>query len=321
MAGCWFVFEPMGLALSSLAWAFLAFADYVVVFVVIMSWFSSKTPRFAALPISDGGLVVFGLYQFLIFLTWFSHLQAATTDPGTITVNDAPEDFKNPKFCQTCETHTQQRSWKPPRAHHCKVCNRCIFRMDHHCPWVNNCVGLSNQKLFILFLIYTCASSVTTLLLLLISVIAWFLTQSSFAEAETPPAFALICGGMLIVECIAALMFVSDFLTEQIESITTNSTLVETYQRTRGAKMTFQEHLNIIFGDNKWLWPIPIPSHRTPDYLERAIPENAGDEIEEIAPDDADSLGIGGRESTTSSIPAGSRVQKRPGGRWQTKDE
>jgi hypothetical protein len=52
------------------------------------------------------------------------------------------------RFCFSC------KALKPDRCHHCSVCRKCVLKMDHHCPWVGNCVGWHNYKFFILFLFW-----------------------------------------------------------------------------------------------------------------------------------------------------------------------
>uniref|UniRef100_A0A8C3X235 Palmitoyltransferase n=1 Tax=Catagonus wagneri TaxID=51154 RepID=A0A8C3X235_9CETA len=41
---------------------------------------------------------------------------------------------------------------RPARAWHCRICGICVRRMDHHCVWINSCVGESNHQAFILAL-------------------------------------------------------------------------------------------------------------------------------------------------------------------------
>lgn len=52
------------------------------------------------------------------------------------------------RYCDKCV------QIKPDRCHHCSVCGVCVLKLDHHCPWVNNCVAFTNYKFFILFLGY-----------------------------------------------------------------------------------------------------------------------------------------------------------------------
>lgn len=88
----------------------------------------------------------------LDFLALILHMCLACRDPGHIR-NDRIdfmkllEAFEPQSLCPECNVIRSGRS------RHCIICQRCIDRYDHHCPWINNCVGIKNHNLFMVYLI------------------------------------------------------------------------------------------------------------------------------------------------------------------------
>lgn len=54
--------------------------------------------------------------------------------------------FDEANFCVHCMVR------RPLRSKHCRRCNRCVAKEDHHCPWVDNCVANNNHRHFVLYI-------------------------------------------------------------------------------------------------------------------------------------------------------------------------
>jgi len=129
------------------------------------------------------GMLHFFMVMIPVFLLYVSYLRAMFSCPGYVPdksewtddleqadgevqtlVPQAYELKQNGerRRCQKCPVP----KYKPDRAHHCRICQTCVLRMDHHCPWIYNCVGYHNHKYFFLLLFYcsiSCAAVALTM--------------------------------------------------------------------------------------------------------------------------------------------------------------
>jgi palmitoyltransferase len=121
-------------------------------------------------------------FNSLVLCIWICYFRACTTNPGNVPSGWIPQASSHGVTQeQTSEASRVRSRWcrkcevlKPPRTHHCKTCGRsvslmsfrnfadprerCIPKMDHHCPWTNNCVSHFTFPHFLRFLSYAVAS-------------------------------------------------------------------------------------------------------------------------------------------------------------------
>lgn len=129
---------PLSIYLSTKAWFYFTWLIYVA-------------------PVTPFFLTIFFLASSL--LLWYCFIKSWLGDAGVVNTSQqlqfrtilelaeqGPGSFEPSSFCSACLVR------RPLRSKHCAVCNYCVARFDHHCPWVANCIGAKNHKHFIGFL-------------------------------------------------------------------------------------------------------------------------------------------------------------------------
>ncbi|KAI6222109.1 Palmitoyltransferase [Aphelenchoides besseyi] len=283
-----------GLLCTLLVYFCMCYANYAVIFWMVLPTFTSFYSFFH--------ITSFAILSFLAIL---SHLRTMLTDPGVVPIcrnADNPQkreqaddeddydsgsdyDFVTRKkhfvgedwtICSRCE------SYRPPRAHHCRICKRCIRKMDHHCPWVNNCVGEFNQKYFLQFVFYV---GILALYAVGIVVLSWIYHDENSTTGQNGPNgelarhYKVIHTVCLSIEASLLGLFVLAVSCDQLQAIFNDETIIEAIQRRTINRRRQLRHgkwalLRAVCGERHWsLWALPCFSltHRR-DFVHFAKP-------------------------------------------------
>nr|XP_043622165.1 probable protein S-acyltransferase 12 [Erigeron canadensis] len=222
---------------------------------------------------SVGFVVIIIVFHLLLVLLTWSYIMVVTHDPGSVPENWKPTSEENLEagpdtsdstsmdvlesrqalsYCRNC------RNGKPPRCHHCSVCQRCVLKMDHHCVWVVNCVGARNYKYFLLFLLYTFLETTMNTIVLLPSFLKFF--KEAKGRSTSPSDLALTF--LTFVLNLAFALSLLCFIIMHASLLSSNTTSVEVYEKKGvvrwkydlGRKKNFEQ----VFGTTKALWLLPV---------------------------------------------------------------
>mmetsp|Transcript_36533 Transcript_36533/g.91592 ORF Transcript_36533/g.91592 Transcript_36533/m.91592 type:complete len:311 (-) Transcript_36533:11-943(-) len=164
----------------------------------------------------------------------------------TATARPAPTNV-----CQRCRGMR-----RPERSHHCSMCGRCVMKMDHHCPWINNCVGLRNQKFFVLFL-----ASTALLCTVGLARAAQTLIRTDWSDLHARSIHTLV----LAVLAAMFLLFAALLGGQHVYFVLANCTNVEQLiARQRHGNFTYDmgmwRNWKQVFGATPLEWLLPVPT-------------------------------------------------------------
>lgn len=110
----------------------------------------------------EGELMQPVAFSLLVLLSVLLYFTVSLMDPGFILSDTG---LGSPGACEEQEAMLPQTAaprlrrcgycllQQPMRAKHCQACQRCVRKFDHHCPWIENCVGEQNHRWFLLYLL------------------------------------------------------------------------------------------------------------------------------------------------------------------------